>query len=174
MAGIIKKKMTSALAKLENDKKSYPGLSDELDKKISALKKRMAIFEDPRGTQSRALAKMLPVLDVLEERLGRTEFVCGDSYSLADSLYTCTLARYNVVFSLQGLNFLSQAGHDRTAGGSSEGQTEASRLVDQGPGKTVLQEGWDSQLRTGKCNNEENVYNTLNNMSVLYSNTVIL
>ena len=51
MAGFIKKKMTSALTKLENDKKSYPGLSDELDKKISALKKRMTIFEDPQGIQ---------------------------------------------------------------------------------------------------------------------------
>merc|ERR1712241_1346198 len=103
MAGIIKKKMTSGLTKLENDKKSYPGLSDELDKKISALKKRMTIFEDPQGIQSRALAKMLPVLDVLEERLDRAEFVCGDSYSLADSLYTCTLARLSMVGLLEDL-----------------------------------------------------------------------
>ena len=97
MAGFIKKKMTSTLSKLESNKKSNPGLSDELDKKISALKERIKIFEDPRATQSLALAKMIPVLDVLEERLDRAEFVCGDSYSLADSLYTCTLARLAMV-----------------------------------------------------------------------------
>ena len=94
MASFINRKMNSELAKMENDKESNPRLSEELEKKISALKERKRIFEDPRGTQSRALAKMIPVLDVLEERLKRTEFVCGDSYSLADSLYTCTLARY--------------------------------------------------------------------------------
>ena len=93
MAKFISNKMTGSLAKLEKAKIKQPELSSELDKKIAALKKRMEIFQNPQKTQAAALAKMIPVLDVLEERLDRAEFVCGDSYSLADSLYTCTLAR---------------------------------------------------------------------------------
>ena len=93
MATFINKKMNGSLAKLEKSKITNPELSSELDQKITALKARMMIFQDPQKTQSAALAKMVPVLDRLEERLGRSQFVCGESYSLADSLYTCTLAR---------------------------------------------------------------------------------
>merc|ERR1712066_496511 len=71
--------------------------------KIKALRQRMEIFQDPLKTQGEALAKMRPVLDQLEERLTRTEFVCGDLYSLADCLYTCTLARLSMVGLLEDL-----------------------------------------------------------------------
>ena len=97
MATFVNKKMNGSLDKLEKSKITNPELSSELEKKIVALKKRMLIFQDPQKTQSDALAKMMPVLDRLEERLGRSQFVCGESYSLADSLYTCTLARLAMV-----------------------------------------------------------------------------
>ena len=94
---IINKKMSGGLAKLEKSKIAKPELSSEFDQKIADLKERMKIFQDPQKTQGEALAKMTPVLDRLEERLGRAKFVCGESYSLADSLYTCTLARLSMV-----------------------------------------------------------------------------
>ena len=77
MTTIINKKMSGGLAKLEESKIANPDLSSELDKKIAALKERMKIFQDPQKTQDEALAKMMPVLDRLEERLGRAQFVCG-------------------------------------------------------------------------------------------------
>jgi len=103
MATIINKKMSGGLAKLEKSKIANPDLSSELDKKIAALKERMKIFQDPQKTQDEALAKMMTVLDRLEERLGRAQFVCGETYSLADCLYTCTLARLAMVGLLDNL-----------------------------------------------------------------------
>ena len=96
MAKFISKKLNGTIAKLEKDKVAKPELSSELEKKLEGLKARLEIFQDPQKTQSAALAKMTPVLDKLEERLGRAQFVCGETYSLADCLYTCTLARLNV------------------------------------------------------------------------------
>ena len=96
MAKFISKKLNGTIAKLEKDKVAKPELSSELEKKLEGLKARLEIFQDPQKTQGAALAKMTPVLDKLEERLGRAQFVCGETYSLADCLYTCTLARLNV------------------------------------------------------------------------------
>ena len=103
MASIINKKMSGGLAKLEKSKIAKPELSSEFEKKIAGLKERMKIFQDPQKTQGEALAKMLPVLDRLEERLVRAQFVCGETYSLADCLYTCTLARLSMVGLLDNL-----------------------------------------------------------------------
>ena len=100
MAKFINKKLNGSIAKLEKDKVAKPELSSELEKKLEGLKARLAIFQDPQKTQGAALAKMTPVLDKLEERLGRAQFVCGETYSLADCLYTCTLARLSMVLSL--------------------------------------------------------------------------
>ena len=97
MAKIINRKLNGIIAKLEKDKVAKPELSSELEKKLEGLKARLEIFQEPLKTQAAALAKMTPVLDRLEERLGRAQFVCGESYSLADSLYTCTLARLSMV-----------------------------------------------------------------------------
>ena len=88
---------------MEKSKIAKPELSSELEQKIAAVKERMKIFQDPQKTQSEALAKMLPVLDRLEERLGRGQFVCGETYSLADCLYTCTLARLAMLGLLDSL-----------------------------------------------------------------------
>ena len=103
MVSIINKKMSGGLAKLEKSKIAKPELSSEFDQKIASLKERMKIFQDPEKTQGEALAKMLPVLDRLEERLGRGQFVCGETYSLADCLYTCTLARLAMLGLLDNL-----------------------------------------------------------------------
>ena len=88
---------------MEKSKIAKPELSSELEQKIAAVKERMKIFQDPQKTQGEALAKMLPVLDRLEERLGRGQFVCGETYSLADCLYTCTLARLAMLGLLDSL-----------------------------------------------------------------------
>ena len=103
MAKFINKKLNGTIAKLEKDKVAKPELSSELEKKLEGLKARLEIFQDPQKTQGAALAKMTPVLDKLEERLGRAQFVCGETYSLADCLYTCTLARLAMVGLLDNL-----------------------------------------------------------------------
>merc|ERR1711874_966945 len=67
--------MSGGLAKLEKSKIAKPELSSEFDQKIASLK----------------------------ERLGRGQFVCGETYSLADCLYTCTLARLAMLGLLDNL-----------------------------------------------------------------------
>ena len=72
-------------------------MSSELDKKLHSVKIRLEALQDPEKVQRDSLGKILPVLDRLEVRLGNTEYVCGLEYSLADTVFTCTLARLSML-----------------------------------------------------------------------------
>ena len=93
MARYVRSQKNGSLEKFEEMKRKNPELTSEYEKKILAVRKGIEILQDPLKTRSETLDRMISVLDRLEERLTSTEFVCGSSYSLADCLFTCTLAR---------------------------------------------------------------------------------
>ena len=93
------KKLKSGIAKFEKLKKENPDLENVIDKRIQHLHKRMKMFQNPLESKNEAMEPLEQVLDSLEKKLNETgsEFLCGANYTMADCLYTCMMARLNVV-----------------------------------------------------------------------------
>ena len=89
----VRSQKNGSLQKFEKMKEKNPEFSSEYEKKILALREGIEMLQNPQKTHRETMDKMISVLDRLEERLTRTEFVCGSSYSMADCVFTCTLAR---------------------------------------------------------------------------------
>ena len=93
------KKLKSGIAKFEKLRKENPDLENVIDKRIQHLHKRMKMFQNPLESKNEAMEPLEKVLDSLEKKLNETgsEFLCGANYTMADCLYTCMMARLNVV-----------------------------------------------------------------------------
>ena len=94
LAMAVPRKAKGELRALEKMKKEHPEMKEVIERKIEMKKAQISGYEAPQELKDSALVKMEVLLDQLEAALGRCQgsFLCG-GYSLADTLYTCTLAR---------------------------------------------------------------------------------
>ena len=95
MAAIGPRKLKSAITRLEKMKADHPDLADVIQGKISQKQEQREMFSNPQKAKEVAFGKVIAVLDHLEERLKEGDFLCGPSYTLADALFTCLLARFS-------------------------------------------------------------------------------
>lgn len=82
--------------KLLRLKQENPAFRDIYDYKIEDLKKWRASIAS-REENEEASDEMHGALDRVEERLGESEFLAGETYSLADLAWTCVLARLKML-----------------------------------------------------------------------------
>ena len=116
MAAIGPRKLKSAIARLEKMKSDHPDLEAAIQAKIVQKEEQQEMFSNPQKAKELALGKVIAVLDHLEESLEKEgDFLCGPSYTLADALFTCLLARF--FFSSSSLISAAQVGDDQAAGG---------------------------------------------------------
>ena len=94
MAVIGPRKLKSAIARLEKMKSDHPDLEAVIEGKIGQKEEQQEMFSNPQKAKELALGKVIAVLDHLEEKLKEGDFLCGPSYTLADALFTCLLARF--------------------------------------------------------------------------------
>ena len=94
MAMVVPRKARRELKALEKMKKEHPEMKEVIENKIEMKKTQISGYEAPQELKDFALVKMVGLLDKLEVELGRSQgsFLCG-GYTLADTLFTCTLAR---------------------------------------------------------------------------------
>ena len=97
LAFVMPKKVRTGIGKFEKVKKDNPELSDIVDKRIKHLNERLEMFANPKQYRDVALEPLKKVLDSIEENLKDGEFLCGSDYTMADCLFTCLLARLNMV-----------------------------------------------------------------------------
>merc|ERR1719239_310198 len=103
MAAIGPRKLKSAIARLEKMKSDHPDLEAVIQAKIGQKKEQQEMFSNPQKAKELALGKVIAVLDHLEESLEKEgDFLCGPSYTLADTLFTCLLARLGMIRLLEG------------------------------------------------------------------------
>jgi tetrachloro-p-hydroquinone reductive dehalogenase len=82
--------------KLLRLKQENPAFRDIYDYKIEDLKKWRASIAS-REENEEASDEIHGALDRVEERLGESEFLAGETYSLADLAWTCVLARLKML-----------------------------------------------------------------------------
>ena len=97
IALVMPKKAKTGIEKLEKIKKDNPEFSVIVDKKIKHLNERLEMFANPKQYRDVALEPLKKVLDSIEENLKDGDFLCGSDYTMADCLFTCLLARLNMV-----------------------------------------------------------------------------
>ena len=95
MAAIGPRKLKSAITRLEKMKADHPDLADVIQGKIEQKEEQRELFSNPQKAKESAYVKVTAVLDHLEEKLKEGDFLCGPSYTLADALFTCLLARFS-------------------------------------------------------------------------------
>ena len=97
MALVMPKKNKIGIEKMIKMKKEKPELSDIVDGKIQQLRGRSEMFVNPKQYRDDALEPLKKVLDSIEKNMKDGDFLCGPDYTMADSMFTCLLARLSMV-----------------------------------------------------------------------------
>ena len=90
-------KLKGAIQRLEKMKTDQPNLADVIEGKIRQKEEQQKTFSNPQRAKDEAFGKVITVLDHLEEKLKEGDFLCGGSYTLADAVFTCLLARLGMI-----------------------------------------------------------------------------
>ena len=94
---VMTRKAKTGIEKFEKVKKDNPELSDLVDKRIKHLNERLEMFANPKQYRDDALEPLKKVLDSIEENMKDGGFLCGSNYTMADCMFTCLLARLNMI-----------------------------------------------------------------------------
>ena len=98
MMGVIgSRKLKGAIQRLEKMKTDQPNLEEVIEGKIRQKEEQQKTFSNPQRAKDEAFGKVITVLDHLEEKLKEGDFLCGGSYTLADAVFTCLLARLSMI-----------------------------------------------------------------------------
>ena len=98
MMGVIGlRKLKGAIQRLEKMKTDQPNLAEVIEGKIRQKEEQQRTFSNPQRAKDEAFGKVITVLDHLEEKLKEGDFLCGGSYTLADAVFTCLLARLGMI-----------------------------------------------------------------------------
>ena len=116
MGVIGPRKLKSAIARLEKMKADHPDLAAVIQGKIGQKEQQQEIFSNPEKAKELSFGKVIAVLDHLEEKLNEGDFLCGPSYTLADAVFTCLLARFSLLAPHCYLISVSKVGDDPFAG----------------------------------------------------------
>ena len=102
MMGVIGlRKLKGAIQRLEKMKTDQPNLAEVIEGKIRQKEEQQKTFSNPQRAKDEAFGKVITVLDHLEEKLKEGDFLCGGSYTLADAVFTCLLARLGMIKMLE-------------------------------------------------------------------------
>ena len=83
---------------------------------VGQKEQQQEIFSNPEKAKELSFGKVSAVLDHLEEKLNEGDFLCGPSYTLADAVFTCLLARFSLLAPHCYLISVSKVGDDPLAG----------------------------------------------------------
>ena len=98
MMGVIGlRKLKGAIQRMEKMKTDQPNLAEVIEGKIRQKEEQQKTFSNPQRAKDEAFGKVITVLDHLEEKLKEGDFLCGGSYTLADAVFTCLLARLGMI-----------------------------------------------------------------------------
>lgn len=98
MIGFVLRRVSMPLrmAKLRRLRDANPDLAERYEAKIEDVRQwRASIASRPEITEIRS--NLEQVLRRVEEQLGKTRYLAGDTYSLADVAWTCVLARLTML-----------------------------------------------------------------------------
>lgn len=88
--------LNKKLKKLKKYAKKYPELRSEYEAKIADMSGLKNDKSDPEAARSNK-ANIIKILDEMEETLAHQPFLAGDTYTLADAMWTVSLTRIDFI-----------------------------------------------------------------------------